>query len=134
MQLLVAEQDGDFLLNMEAVDLRQNETVLAKLREKLFVLWGNLEERKQQMVEQGSEGLPALNNMPFECCIKEYGVLVRGAMDESDDEDEDEDGDVAMDGTAERAGNTTARDLARERQKRGIEYERRFRIFGATIK
>jgi len=46
-------------------DLRTNPQLLAKLKEKLFTLWGNLEEK---------DGDTALSNRPFECCIAEYGV------------------------------------------------------------
>ncbi|EME47631.1 hypothetical protein DOTSEDRAFT_69550 [Dothistroma septosporum NZE10] len=51
-------------------NLRHSTKLLAKLREKLFILWGNLEET-------GGEGL---SNAPFECCIYEYGV----ELDEND--------------------------------------------------
>ncbi|KAK5698942.1 hypothetical protein LTR97_006591 [Elasticomyces elasticus] len=52
-------------------DLRSNSQMLAKLREKMCILWGNLEEKTE--VEVAS-------NRPFECCIQEYGI-------ELDDED-----------------------------------------------
>lgn len=51
-------------------DLRRDSTLLKKLREKMFILWGNLEE-------SGGQGL---SNLPFECCIQEYGI----EMDEDD--------------------------------------------------
>lgn len=45
-------------------DLRHDRKLLARLREKMFLLWGNLEEN-------GGENL---SNPPFECCIYEYGI------------------------------------------------------------
>ncbi|TLS28175.1 hypothetical protein PpBr36_01688 [Pyricularia pennisetigena] len=82
----------------DAVDLRQNPDNLAALRDKLSILWGNLEELKRERLESchdaarrrkhltmpplSSEGngTPAadlmknLCNDPFSCCIKQYGV------------------------------------------------------------
>ncbi|KAF2216400.1 hypothetical protein CERZMDRAFT_93695 [Cercospora zeae-maydis SCOH1-5] len=48
-------------------DLRHRHGLLHQLREKLFLLWGNLEEK--------AEGV-ALSNVPFQCCIEEYGIEV----------------------------------------------------------
>ncbi len=53
-----------------ARSLRKDPQALARLREKLFVLWGDLEELKAS----GSNDMPS--NTAFECCIKEYGVKV----------------------------------------------------------
>ncbi|SMR46543.1 unnamed protein product [Zymoseptoria tritici ST99CH_1E4] len=56
--------------------------LLAQLRERLFILWGNLEEIHSAGAEEG--GVEAmqqeLSNLPFECCVMEYGV-------ERDDDD-----------------------------------------------
>lgn len=77
MLLQVAGQDGDYLLNMEACDLNEQNQELAKLKEKLFVLWGDLQEKK---AETGKSGLDlagedvTISSKPFECLIKEYGV------------------------------------------------------------
>lgn len=49
----------------DPVDLRLNASVLGKLREKLCILWGNLEEK---------EGRGEVKNLPFECCMFEYGI------------------------------------------------------------
>ena len=77
MQLLVAEQDGDYLLDMEASDLHQDPQQVARLREKLFVLWGDLQERKEAVAE--GETITSVKPLakPFECLIKEYGVPAR---------------------------------------------------------
>ena len=79
MEMLVADGDGDFLLKMDACDLRNRPQELAILREKLFVLWGDLQERKEsqsQSLDAVSRGASA---KPFECCIKEYGIPLRDA-------------------------------------------------------
>lgn len=70
MMLQVTGTDGDYLLNEEACDLRNQPQELAKLREKLFVLWGDLEERKRAGEKAG-----LASSRPFECLVKEYGVL-----------------------------------------------------------
>ncbi|CAK3807495.1 telomere-binding alpha subunit central domain-containing [Lecanosticta acicola] len=66
----VHHEQAQFLLGNgvdDPQDLRHDYRLLAKLKEKMFVLWGNLEEKDEQ--EQ-------LSNLPFECCIMEYGVDV----------------------------------------------------------
>lgn len=57
------------LLDIAPVDLRKNKPILNLLKEKLFRLWGNLEELKSAAKKDG-----VLSNTPFECCIKEFGV------------------------------------------------------------
>ena len=54
-------------------DLRADAALLAKVRQQLFVLWGNLEEKNED---------EAVSNLPFECCLMEYGI-------EMDDDDPD---------------------------------------------
>lgn len=46
--LLVDNNAGQFLLNADAINLRTDAAELANLREKLFLLWGDLEERKSK--------------------------------------------------------------------------------------
>ncbi len=77
MKLLIAGKDADFLLrNIEATNLRKDKPCLAKLKEKLFLLWGDLQEQKE---EEGRSGKPVEpSGRPFDCLVKEYGVQVRG--------------------------------------------------------
>jgi protection of telomeres protein 1 len=75
MELLVADEEGDYLLNMEASNLKRNPRELGKLKERLFVLWGDLEELKAEAGEDVTEFKP--HNRPFECLIKEYGIEAR---------------------------------------------------------
>jgi protection-of-telomeres protein 1 len=56
--------------------------LLAKLEEKLFILWGNLLELKTELRDRGSDmplppGDNRLQNKPFDACIEEYGYEVR---------------------------------------------------------
>lgn len=67
MPLLVAHDDAVHLLKLDAANLRKNTHLLAQLREKLFVLWGNLED-----VIAGKE--MSLSSRPFETCVREYGL------------------------------------------------------------
>ena len=46
-------------------DLRKDAALLAKVKQQLFLLWGNLEEKKSD---------EELSNLPFECCLMEHGV------------------------------------------------------------
>ena len=52
-------------------DLYKDAALLAKVKQQLFLLWGNLEEKKDD---------EELSNLPFECCVMEHGV----PMDDSD--------------------------------------------------
>ena len=84
MKLLVAGQDADFLLRSNATDLRRDKQALSKLRQKLFLLWGDLEERKSEERENPEAGQSKGNGdadtvsrescRPFACTVKEYGV------------------------------------------------------------
>ncbi|KAF1994349.1 hypothetical protein P154DRAFT_567420 [Amniculicola lignicola CBS 123094] len=71
------------LLKMNAVDLRDplSSATLSQLEEKLFILWGNLLEQKKELMPKGVKfplpsGDSRLQNLPFECCLEEYGVEV----------------------------------------------------------
>ncbi|THC88443.1 hypothetical protein EYZ11_012106 [Aspergillus tanneri] len=78
MKLFVSSHDAEYLLHMDATDLRKNSVRLAQLREKLFLLWGNLEEEKRKSAEQTTlvpHNPSTLSSRPFTCCIKEYGVI-----------------------------------------------------------
>lgn len=73
MWVHVQHEQAQFLFGNDMddpADLRVDSQLLAKLKEKMFVLWGNLEENDGQ----------GLSNLPFECCIQEYGI----EQDESD--------------------------------------------------
>ena len=88
MELLVADTDADFLFNSDACDLRQkrNANTLAKLREKLWTLWGDLEENKSEAVDRevvdGAQTKIKPSGRPFECFIKEYGIPIAGEEEE----------------------------------------------------
>ncbi|KGO74679.1 Telomere end binding protein [Penicillium italicum] len=74
MKLYVCGQDGDCLLDDDAFNLRDNPRRLEAIKEKLFVLWGNLEEEKSKAMASGQQSWGPVKSCPFECCIKEYGV------------------------------------------------------------
>ena len=86
----VANEDAEFLLKLDAENLRANPQALAALKEKLFLLWGDLEERKRAQVAEGRTAMKQIEaneqdrghgevrgSKPFECCLKEYGVWSR---------------------------------------------------------
>lgn len=61
-------------------DLLANSAFLNKLREKLCILWGDLEE-KNRGKKRRLEGKPS--NKPFELCLSEYGMLTEGGAEEN---------------------------------------------------
>lgn len=79
MEVLVADGDAQFLLKQDACDLRneRNAEALARLKENLFVLWGDLQERKEEAQSTSERVSVKPLSRPFECLIKEYGVQVR---------------------------------------------------------
>jgi protection-of-telomeres protein 1 len=89
----------------DPADLHENTTLLNQLREKLYILWGDLEERKQSEDQDGDgerstakrakldeeqrqtdaqEQQPS--NLPFNCCVREYGVRLDGGPPEEEAE------------------------------------------------
>ncbi|RMZ76830.1 hypothetical protein DV738_g4754, partial [Chaetothyriales sp. CBS 135597] len=87
MELHVYGPDGDFLLREDPCNLRENRKALVKLKEKLFHLWGDLQEQKEEMKSSGNQG-PELapKGRPFECFIKEYAVPAEDEMRKEDKE------------------------------------------------
>lgn len=63
---------------MSRVSLKEDEEAVSQLREKLFLLWGDLEERKREDPENFNPDNSDVSDStkPFACCIKEYGVKV----------------------------------------------------------
>lgn len=97
----------------DPADLRTDRQLLAKLREKMCILWGNLEERRVQLENRGGHdedayGVVKLSNRPFECCLMEYGSPVG------------EDNGMELEGE-EAKGST------------GFGYRRMYAAFGVTI-
>ena len=95
---------------------------MAVLREKLFLLWGDLEERKSEASTalkdvSSNPRVPkkeeAPRNKPFQCCLKEYGVKKRVQQTERGEEDNVE--NEVTDAPDEWV------------------WERRWRMFGTTI-
>ncbi|KAM5481091.1 hypothetical protein MaudMau93_007261 [Microsporum audouinii] len=108
MPLFVSGSDAEFLLRMDAVNLHNNPEMLARLREKLFLLWGDLEERKSADIDAFYAGqTDAVSAKPFICCIKEYGVKTRNREAFADSD--------------------------KEWNPRSLGWERRFQMFHTTI-
>ena len=73
----------------DPTDLREDATLLNQLREKLYILWGDLEEQKRQedtgerkakrkKLDSEDEETQKPSNLPFSCCLQEYGALREG--------------------------------------------------------
>lgn len=100
---IVNNMEAQYLTNLDAADLRKDEATLVALREKLFTLWGELEERKHWELTMEAEArkrklgaapppsddedgsnrrgskakadfAPKVSNKPFTCCITQYGI------------------------------------------------------------
>ncbi|ROV87692.1 hypothetical protein VMCG_10565 [Cytospora schulzeri] len=99
--VVVDNLEGQLLTDLDAVDLRSDDhvNVLEMLRQRMFILWGDLEERKSDIEARksnicwkkppahsddednggGAGHVPSLSqtsNKPFTCCIRQYGVKV----------------------------------------------------------
>lgn len=59
------------------------------MKEKLFILWGDLEERKAKAIAEGNSvnhhSWGPVSSVPFTCCIKEYGVKCSHDSDADDE-------------------------------------------------
>ncbi|KAK0614280.1 hypothetical protein B0T14DRAFT_528168 [Immersiella caudata] len=102
------------LTGLDASDLRHDRRKLEQLRSRMFLLWGNLEEAKSEAAEARKkpvakkQSVPQLerppldssdredngvssswessvSNLPFICCIQQYGVCVTRASSPTDD-------------------------------------------------
>ncbi|KAL8761303.1 MAG: hypothetical protein Q9184_002572 [Pyrenodesmia sp. 2 TL-2023] len=117
----VTDTDAVFLLKLDACNLRRRSQALAALRERLFLLWGDLEERKGcDAAGEGTERAEA-SSMPFECCIKEYGVRSRrpARIADVDAESDNEEGPHGQ--------------SKQRREEYNWGWERKFAMFGTTI-
>ncbi|KAJ5803228.1 uncharacterized protein N7503_005678 [Penicillium pulvis] len=117
MKIFVSGAEAEHLLCLDPTDLRQNPSNLNELREKLFLLWGNLEEKKREgavnMVQGQAWTPPAgISGVPMQCCIKEYGVTCVHSRDPD-----------AMQVDGEPCGV----------QEGCFGWERRFSLYGTTI-
>ncbi|KKY27720.1 putative telomere-binding alpha subunit central domain-containing protein [Phaeomoniella chlamydospora] len=116
MLLHVSGSEAEYLLREDACDLKRNPDILARIREKLFHLWGDLEETKEAAAAAATKARKQIDNenipqeqikpsgMPFECYIKEFGIPKQGPSSSS------------------------------QRNKSGIpEYQRMFQLWGVSI-
>ena len=128
LKVYVVGADADFLLKLDATDLRSDPQSLDELKEKLFLLWGDLEEQKSAAIDvteddtgrsgdQSLERSPRVpQGRPFECCLMEYGTRVSSENGHGGDIQE-----------SIEVGNGEAN------QTVGEDWERRWRLFGTTI-
>ncbi|KAK1754707.1 hypothetical protein QBC47DRAFT_384736 [Echria macrotheca] len=114
MWVVVDNAEAQCLTDMDATNLREDETALEQLRERMFLLWGNLEELKREAAADKKKGtktkakkgaggvlkidkppldssdgesddqddgreIKGLQNTPFACFIRQYGVRSQGA-------------------------------------------------------
>ncbi|PHH63445.1 hypothetical protein CDD81_5824 [Ophiocordyceps australis] len=89
--VLVDNQAAQCLINLDATDLTRHPDALHTLRERLFILWGELEEHKSRARDDAkTRGPPDSDdeqlrlarrhkvlNRPFACCVCQFGVRVR---------------------------------------------------------
>ncbi|CAM1508412.1 Fc.00g052600.m01.CDS01 [Cosmosporella sp. VM-42] len=101
----VDNQAAQCLTWLDATNLRRDPNNLEALRQRLFILWGELEEHKSREKADREEALRAskhnkppqhsddedgpikttlkesVSNRPFSCCLRQYGVKVRDTDD-----------------------------------------------------
>ena len=104
MTLIVSGAAAEYLLRDSACNLRKKPGALNALREKMCVLWGDLEELKseawtaieangteiydEEAVKSAMEKVQTqYRSKPFECFIEEYGVLKERGLQENKAED-----------------------------------------------
>ncbi|PHH73969.1 hypothetical protein CDD82_5175 [Ophiocordyceps australis] len=90
--VLVDNQAAQCLINLDATDLKRHPIALNTLRERLFILWGDLEEHKRRARNDATatrrppdsddeqpkpSRAPKVLNRPFACCVCQFGVRVR---------------------------------------------------------
>ncbi|KAL1861494.1 hypothetical protein VTK73DRAFT_7068 [Phialemonium thermophilum] len=75
--VVVDNASAQYLTDLDASDLRQDTETLAKLREKLFTLWGDLEERKSREIAARKAAAAAKKRRPDDM----------PPLDSSDDDD-----------------------------------------------
>jgi len=113
MKLFISGAEAEFLLKLDAVNLRQNKDISMRLKEKLCILWGDLEERKSSGRTDTLQKAPS--QLPFTCCVKEYGVPCACQLKAVHGDDDD------------------IVDLGPEHNQECLGWERRFALFGTTI-
>lgn len=97
--VIVNNQAAQMLLNLDASDLRKDDGKLAAVRQKMWSLWGELEDHKAKMENRALKARHSNNanappehsddeeevtkkkteqvrNRPFACCIHQYGAKV----------------------------------------------------------
>ena len=113
---VVDNQSAQMLLDLDATDLHNDDANLGRLRQRMFILWGDLEEQKAQLENRALQARPlgkiggppadsddeskapakqrgpvahmdTFSNRPFGCCIRQYGVRL-----ETEDVGKDEGG------------------------------------------
>ena len=130
LKVYVAQEDADFLLKLDAVNLHADAQALGELKEKLFLLWGDLEEQKSAAFaaanhEPGSSHSQVQRELqvvprgrPFECCLMEYGTLLSGGDIDNGNDDWPQ--------TIESANETDGQEICNN-------WKRRWKLFGTTI-
>ena len=94
----VDNQAAQCLTNLDASNLKHDPENLEALRQRMFYLWGDLEEQKSAIEARPAQAMRVANedqpppdssdneaepqmgkvtNRPFSCCVRQYGVKVR---------------------------------------------------------
>lgn len=83
--VFVDNSEAQCLTGLDATDLRRDPETLSQLRERMFTLWGNLEEHKTHAAERGKQKQQAAADK-----TKKHGLGLRPPLESSDAEDENE--------------------------------------------
>lgn len=143
IQVFITGLDAEYLLKLDATNLRKDDKTLAALREKLFLLWGDLEERKCADAD-ADKHTPIPTDVPrgkaFECCLKEYGIKARKKSAPPADGQEKKQGVAGGDDPLQWASEVLSPSKRNRQQgstggdeKWDWEWQRRWRLWGTTI-
>ena len=139
--LKVAQEDGEYLLNLTASDLRADKAALGAVREKLFILWGDLEEVKSKALATSlGPSTQKLLDPNCEQSSRESATSAAGAqLDKGEDERvrSDETPKTWMDLVSDTTKPAFTKPFSCNVKEYGVKYgemwERSFRMFGTTI-
>ncbi|KAF8420548.1 hypothetical protein BGX38DRAFT_1240918 [Terfezia claveryi] len=137
MRLMVDDKSAQFLLKMDATDLKADPCVLAELREKLYILWGDLEERKSRKLKRLDMGKRGTGREPDTTFKKRRRSNKNGDEDctSGDSDNSDEDGNGLIVGRSKYfAALVREYGVKRTSGEGEVYWQRMFGLFGVMIK
>ncbi|KAH7343028.1 hypothetical protein BKA65DRAFT_596046 [Rhexocercosporidium sp. MPI-PUGE-AT-0058] len=116
--LLVDNSSAQGLLGLDddAADLRKDSDLLARLREQLFKLWGDLEEQKSEILRVRSKKTPILPPSSFESSTTSFA----GNIGQQPDLDSDSENEVSVSKSSKGNAANSVRNKASDTSPPGV--------------